>query len=770
MLGEAVESCQPLAALLDSTNAAQRQKRPVPKGWGGIGGIAALRRRGEPARAVRRQRALHYPQWRSHIRHRIYEFEYLARQITRIAVTIRHRSDRRCVMVTKPQLCDRIRNCGDVCQGTLGCLGRGPGNRSGLSFRPYFAIVIVLGLVHGQPLHSQPDLAPDITSPLEATGTVNTAFFYQITATNNPVNFVATGLPSGLALNAGNGTIIGTPTASGVFTIPLTAANGIDQGKADLILEIRERRPRIISSASATIEVNRPFSYRILATNSPSNFTATGLPSGMIIDTASGVISGIPVLSGNTSAQISAINPFGSGSATLEITVFGREPRIVSPNAVHAPISQSLQYTIAATNNPFQFGATGLPTGLFLNQATGVISGIPVTEGEVKAEITATNQFGSGRATLRLDLTQRAPLMVSPDRVAGQVGKPFSYQVIARNSPSQYQSSILPPGISINTASGLISGTPVVAGTFTIMLRLINNSGVGAAEVEVIVNSSSANPPVITSPSVVIAELSRPFTYRPAATDGVTQFSTTLLPEGVNVSDAGTDIIGTLEVVDTYFFSLLAENREGTGSKVIELRVVPEPESPPSIDSSLRVTPVLGQPMDCRFRAAGNAIRYDGDGLPVGMFIESSTGRVRGTPGQAGDFSVLLTASNAAGSDSANFVFRVAETPVSIFTDDPESAGGFRESDWFGSVNDANYPWVFHDPLGFLFVTSVCDDDIWMYSADGVTDLDLGWIWTSRAHYPFLYSVELDAWLLYEEGTRDPRLFFNYSSGETEQY
>ena len=238
----------------------------------------------------------------------------------------------------------------------------------------------------------------------------------------------------------------------------------------------------------------------------------------------------------------------------------------------------------------------------------------------------------------------------------------------------------------------------------------------------------------------------------------------------MNVSDAGTDIIGTLDIVDTYFFSLLAENREGTGSKVIELRVVPEPESPPSIDSSLRVTPVLGQPMDCRFRAAGNAIRYDGDGLPVGMFIETSTGRVRGTPGQAGDFSVLLTASNAAGSDSANFVFRVAETPVSIFTDDPESAGGFKESDWFGSVNDANYPWVLHDPLGFLFVTSVCDDDIWMYSADGATDLDLGWIWTSRAHYPFLYSVELDAWLLYEEGTRDPRLFFNYSSGETEQY
>ena len=49
------------AALLDSTNAAQREKRTVSMGLGGTGSIAALRRRGKPFRAVRRRRALHYP-------------------------------------------------------------------------------------------------------------------------------------------------------------------------------------------------------------------------------------------------------------------------------------------------------------------------------------------------------------------------------------------------------------------------------------------------------------------------------------------------------------------------------------------------------------------------------------------------------------------------------------------------------------------------------------------------------------------------------------
>ena len=77
MLGGGGRAVPGPAALLDSTNAAQRQKRSVPRRWGGTGGIAALRRRGQPFRAGRRRRALHCPRWRSHIHDRIFEFEYL---------------------------------------------------------------------------------------------------------------------------------------------------------------------------------------------------------------------------------------------------------------------------------------------------------------------------------------------------------------------------------------------------------------------------------------------------------------------------------------------------------------------------------------------------------------------------------------------------------------------------------------------------------------------------------------------------------------------
>src|SRR5258707_2593448 len=57
--------------------------------------------------------------------------------------------------------------------------------------------------------------APVITSGTTASGTVGSAFSYQITATNTPTSYGATGLAAGLAVNTSTGLISGTPTAAG---------------------------------------------------------------------------------------------------------------------------------------------------------------------------------------------------------------------------------------------------------------------------------------------------------------------------------------------------------------------------------------------------------------------------------------------------------------------------------------------------------------------------------------------------------------------------
>ena len=86
--------------------------------------------------------------------------------------------------------------------------------------------------------------APVITSARTASGTVGSAFSYQITATNTPTSYGATGLPAGLSVNSGTGLISGTPTAAGTSTVTLSATNGGGTGTATLTLTITTRRRR----------------------------------------------------------------------------------------------------------------------------------------------------------------------------------------------------------------------------------------------------------------------------------------------------------------------------------------------------------------------------------------------------------------------------------------------------------------------------------------------------------------------------------------------
>ncbi len=79
--------------------------------------------------------------------------------------------------------------------------------------------------------------------------------------------------------------------------------------------------PVISSASTASGVVSQAFSYQIAASNSPASFAATGLPTGLSVNTSTGLISGTPTAAGTSNATISATNPAGTGSAALTVTV-----------------------------------------------------------------------------------------------------------------------------------------------------------------------------------------------------------------------------------------------------------------------------------------------------------------------------------------------------------------------------------------------------------------------------------------------------------------
>ncbi len=101
----------------------------------------------------------------------------------------------------------------------------------------------------------------------------------------------------------------------------------------------------------------------------------------------------------------------------------------------------------------------------------------------VKAKAFASGYSDSAvaSATFTITTSESAPIITSATSASGTIGSNFSYSITASNSPTSFGANELPAGIMINTATGLISGTPTVGGTFGVTISATNTSGTGTA-------------------------------------------------------------------------------------------------------------------------------------------------------------------------------------------------------------------------------------------------------------------------------------------------
>ncbi len=88
------------------------------------------------------------------------------------------------------------------------------------------------------------------------------------------------------------------------------------------------------------------------------------------------------------------------------------------------------------------------------------------------------------------------PAITSATTASGQQGTAFSYHITATNTPSSYNvSGLLPTGVTVNTSTGLISGTPSVNGTFIVNVTATNGSGTGGTNLTITIVPPAAPTP-----------------------------------------------------------------------------------------------------------------------------------------------------------------------------------------------------------------------------------------------------------------------------------
>jgi T5SS/PEP-CTERM-associated repeat protein/autotransporter-associated beta strand protein len=144
-----------------------------------------------------------------------------------------------------------------------------------------------------------------------------------------------------------------------------------------------------------------------------------------------------------------------------------------------------------------------------------LVNGYKPTVGQTFAIITSISESGnfstinSTGFTVRSDASANGivltvtsvvpgvPVITSSTNASGTQDQPFSYQITATESPTSFGATALPPGLSVNSTNGVISGTPTVVGSFGVTISATNSTATGSATLTITISAPPPTPGLV---------------------------------------------------------------------------------------------------------------------------------------------------------------------------------------------------------------------------------------------------------------------------------
>ena len=133
--------------------------------------------------------------------------------------------------------------------------------------------------------------------------------------------------------------------------------------------------------------------------------------------------------------------------------------------------------------------------------------------------------------------------------VTTDVNAPFNYQLAASNNPTSFGATNLPPGVSLNTSSGAISGTPSVAGVYVVNVTATNAYGTSLKRT---LSLTVGNYSSITSSSTITGTVGSAFSYTLTANNSPFTYNLSGLPAGLTYNDVSGVVSGTPTTPGSY--------------------------------------------------------------------------------------------------------------------------------------------------------------------------------------------------------------------------
>ena len=540
-----------------------------------------------------------------------------------------------------------------------------------------------------------------ITTPSLGTAVIGSSFILPMVAqagVGSYKNWTATGLPAGLAINATSGVISGTALSGSTGSYVVTVGVTDSSTPVNRTTSRRYDTPSSwltvgggalkISTPAVLLDATRGWAYSapIVATGGVGTYTwsSTPLPTGLSLNTSSGLISGTPTSLPGSYPITVTVSDGTTATDSLPYTLVVNSPPLLGFPLLLPDTTVGANYLAlsSATGGslPLTWTVANQPAGIFINSLSGLLSSTPAlltTAGNYpNVIITVTDRNGavaSKSLPLKVNVAPSITAPATPTLPGWAVGTAYpSTTMTATGGTGSYAWSwtapTLPPGLTINSGSGVISGTPTTAGTYgSIAVRVTDSVGVSVTGPYSITITGALS---ITAPTNLPnwdAGAAYP-TTTPSGGGGSGGYvwSSSTLPPGLVIDSATGAITGTPTTAGPYPAVVL---RMTDSNGVIATRsysmTVYSPlafTGPGSLRNWVAGSAYLPQTATVTGGSGSNT--WSATGLPPGLAL-SPAGVLSGTPSPTspGTYNAIILTVN----DGAGGGFNIGPYAISIF-------------------------------------------------------------------------------------------------------